>query len=195
MLMRGKDNFGEPRDDGKIELALLGKMVERLRLVEAAQMNRPFDNVTVRSTKRQPARTAPDRHCAEIEVRRIGFVDGDLVLAGGAALFQRRKIHERKEDRPLYLVGVGAGEKNDGAMRVDPRNRSLKSIGRGIGEKGEDLALIFRRVHAALHGAAEPQRQPPDAKRAVQKSHRPSQSSNYSAAASFCVVFLASSAR
>ena len=147
VFMRGDHDLRQLRDDGKIEFALLRQAIERLCFIEAAQMNRPFDDLAAGSAELQAACAAPDRYRAEIEVRRVTLIDGDLVLAGGTTLFQRRKIHERKEDGPLDFVDVAAGEKNDRPMRVDARDRFFQPMRRRIREKGEDLALILGRVH------------------------------------------------
>ena len=73
-LMRGKDDFGEPRDDGKIELAPFGKTVERLCLHRSGADEPPIRRWRPSVPPRlQPTRTAADRLCAEIEVRRVGF--------------------------------------------------------------------------------------------------------------------------
>ena len=126
----------------------------------------------------------------------MALIDGDLVLAGSAALFQRRKIHERKEDRALHLVGVGVGEKNHGPVRIDALNLSAERMGRGIGEKREDFALILGQgPWQRSDGAAGPQRRTARRKKGGAKIAPPFYIRIYSAAASLCVAFLASSAR
>ncbi len=153
MFMRGDDDFGEARGNTEIEFAPLGQTIKRLRLVEPAHVDRPFDDRAFRASKAKSARVAPDRHRAEIEIRRIGAIDGDFVFASSAALFEGRKIHEREENGALDLVDIATSKKNHRAVRIDAfYRRAIKPVSRRIAEKGEDLVLILG--HFVVHDSA-----------------------------------------
>ena len=149
----GGNAFGQIGRDAKIESPARSKFVERAFLVEAARMHRPFDDFTFLAAEVQTLVRSADRHGPEINVGRVLAVDADFVFASRAALFERRKIHEGKEDGALDLIGVGAGEKHDGAVRIDALYRILlrliKAVSRGVREEREYVVLIGNlRAHA-----------------------------------------------
>src|SRR5271154_7144040 len=117
-----------------------GDAVERRVLVEPPHVDDPFDDFALAANleRRASARNGKGR---EVNRRRIGAIDGYLCLAGGAALVERREIHEREPDRPLDLVGVGTSQKHDGGRRVDTPDRLAQSVRFGIGEKAEHCLL------------------------------------------------------
>ena len=116
--MGGGNGCGEPCCDRQIQFPARGKLIERLIIVKPAGMNRPFDDLARCAAEAKPLGGPADRQNFEIDVGRVRMIDADFVLAGGAALFERRKIHEGIIDRALDLVGVGAREKHHGAVGV-----------------------------------------------------------------------------
>ncbi len=134
------DRERELVDDRVRYAAAPGDAIERRVLVEAAHMRDPFDRFA-RAAEAQGRTLADDRQRVEIDPRRILPVDLDFGLAGLAALFERREIHERKLDRALDLIDVGAGEEDDRARGVDALDRLAEAMGPGIGKEVEDLGL------------------------------------------------------
>ena len=103
-------------------------------------MHDPFDDLAVPPDRERPA-LSRNRQRREINLRRQGAVDSDLRLASLTALVEGRQVHERKLDRPLGLVSVGASEKYDRVGGVYATHRLSKPIRPGVGEKAENRLL------------------------------------------------------
>ena len=147
--MRLPHRQGEPVNDRIGNAAAFGHPVERHGLVEAAHVRRPFDDLALPAEPERCAH-ADDRQRFEIDARRVVAIDGDLGLAGQAALLQRREIHERKPHRPLDLVDIGAGEKDRRIGGVDPSRPAVKPIRARVGEQAKDRVLRMRLVNQSL---------------------------------------------
>ena len=114
--------------------------VERLVLVEAPHLDRPFDRLA-RSVDREAAVSGSrNRHHAPVDCGRVGAVDLDLGRAGAFAFFQRRVIEERKPHRALDLEGAWACQEHRGGMGVDAGHR-LATVDFRPGEEVEDCLL------------------------------------------------------
>ena len=137
--MRFRHRAAERVRQPLIDLAALGQMVERLGLVEAAHLHRPFDRLAA-AADGKAAGPARDRHHAAIDRRRERAVDLDLGLAGRFALLQRGIIEERKTHRALDLERALAGKEYRGRMGVDARDRRA-AVGRRSGQKFHDGLL------------------------------------------------------
>ena len=137
--MRGHDRAGERICELGIDTALLGEMIERLRLVEAPHLDRPFDRLAVAAEREPPVRPARDRDHPPVERGRKRAIDLKLGLAGGLALVERRIVEEREFHRALDLQRAFAGKEDRGRMGVDA-GHLLPAVGRGIGEEFEHSA-------------------------------------------------------
>ena len=138
--MRSPDRERELVDDSVRDAAAVGYAIERRVLVEAAHVRDPFDRLA-RAADRERLAIAHDRQRVEIDPRRILPVDRDFGLAGEAALFERREVHEREPDRAFDLVDRRAGEEDDRARGVDALHRLVEAVRPGVGKKAKDLRL------------------------------------------------------
>jgi hypothetical protein len=138
--MCGRDRTTDRICESYVDASRAGEMIEGLRLVEAAHLDRPFDRLALAGNREPPIRLACDRNDAAIELRRIGAIDGDLSLAGGFALVERGIVEKRELHRPLELEGAVAGEEHHARMGVDTLDRR-SAMGRRVGEECEDRLL------------------------------------------------------
>lgn len=89
-----------------IDPSRISQMIERLRLVEAPHLDRPFHRLA-RTTDREVAvGSLRDHHYAPVYRGRVGAVDLYFGLAGGPAFRQRQIIKERKAHGALDLEGA-----------------------------------------------------------------------------------------
>jgi hypothetical protein len=86
---------------------------------------------------------ARDGHNPEIDFGRIGCVDRKLGVAGLLALGERRIVEKRETHRALDLERTLAGEEHRGRVGIDALY-VLAAVGRGVGEKGQNLVLVAR---------------------------------------------------
>ena len=121
--VRARHRPGERVGERTVDAARRGQMVERLRLVEAPHLHRPFHRLAVAADGERAVFLARDRHRAAINRRRIRSIDLDLGRAGGLALLKRRIIEERKAHGALDLEGAVAGQKDQCCMGVDSLDR------------------------------------------------------------------------
>jgi hypothetical protein len=145
----GEHRLDQRWDDRLGERAPLSQPVERLVLIEALEVYRPFHHLA-RAAEAEPAAGTGDRHRAAIERRRIGAVHRNLGLAGPPALLQGRKVHEGKAHRALDLVDVIAREEDGRAVGVDALDRPRDAMSCGVGEESEHLVL------QVCHGRSAP---------------------------------------
>ena len=117
--MESGDDLCQARHRGHAKPPLARHAVVQLRLVEAAHAEHPFDRLPIPTESEDTGLSESYRDDLEIKLRRGARVDAELVQAGLAPLLQRRKIEKRVFDRPLELVGEGAGEKDDGGVGLD----------------------------------------------------------------------------
>src|SRR3954452_3641467 len=115
-------------------------MIERLCLVEAAHLDRPFDRLAFAAYREPSIGLARDRNNAAIELGRIGAIDDNLGLAGGLAFIERGIVEKRERHRSLELEGPLAGEEHHARMSVDALDR-CSAMGGRIGEECEDRFL------------------------------------------------------
>ena len=130
-----------------VDLLRVGQMIERLRLVEAPHLHRPFHRLAGAADGERAVFLARDRHRAAVDRRREGSIDLDLGRAGGLAPVERRIIEERKAHRALDLEGALAGQKYRRGMGVDSLDRRA-AMGCGVAKKVDHRLLRgFGRVH------------------------------------------------
>ena len=143
--VRTADPQRELVDDGVRNALPLGDPVERRRLVEPAHVHDPFDDFA-RTPDRERRAVANDRQRLEIDARRVVAIDGDLGFASRPPPVERREIHERKPDRPLDLIDVGAGKKHyrvGGVRAPDPAAQPVRAR---VGEEAEHRLLQVGRL-------------------------------------------------
>ena len=129
ILMRVLDDAAERVGQCVVDLAGRNEMIERLAVVEARHVDRPFHRLALAADREAIALTRNGDHAA-IDSRRIGAVDLELGLAGRFAPFQRGKIQERKLHRAFDLERARACQKT-GRMGIDaPYARAAMRRGR-----------------------------------------------------------------
>ncbi len=133
---------GEVPEDVRRQITAIGDEIERLGLVEPLEMNRPLDRFAVAAEGEATGGITGDRDHTSIKVGGIEPIDGDLGLAGGAALGQRRQVHEGKADGALDLVDVRPGEEDGRGVGVDAFDRCRQAVRRRVGEEAEDRLLV-----------------------------------------------------
>ena len=114
-------------------------------LVEPAHVHDPFDDFA-RTPDRERRAVANDRQRLEIDARRVVAIDGDFGFASRPPLVERREIHERKPDRPLDLIDVGAGKKHDRVGGVGAPDRGAQPVRARVGEEAEHRLLRVGRL-------------------------------------------------
>jgi hypothetical protein len=139
----GGDHPAERVRQRIIDAPSLGEMIERLGLVEAAHLDRPFDHLAVTPDRKAAVGRTRDRHHAAIDLRGIALIDLDLGLAGDLALGERRKVEEREFDRALDLEHALAGEKHHRRMGIDALDFRA-AMGRRIAEQRKHRLLGSR---------------------------------------------------
>ena len=140
MRMRHGDGAAERVGEIGVDASRRGEVIEGLRLVEAAHLDRPFDRRATAVECQSPIRVARDRHDAAIDIRRIGAVDLELGRAGGLALVEGGKIQEGKAHRALDLEHTLVAQEQHRRVSVDALYLAA-ATGRGAGEKGKDRLL------------------------------------------------------
>ena len=113
------DRAGKLVGQRVVDTPILRQMIERLVLVEAPHLDRPFDRLSG-AVELQPAvGRARDRQHAPVELRGERPVDLQLRQAGGAAFGQGRVVEERKSHRALDLERAIPRQEHDRRMGVD----------------------------------------------------------------------------
>ena len=115
-------------------------MVERVVLVKARHLDRPFDGFAAAIQGEGAPGSARDRHDAPIKLRRKFAIDVEFCLAGGLALIQRRIIEKRVAHRALDLYGALAGQEHDRGVGLAAPYCGA-AIGRRIAKQGENSIL------------------------------------------------------
>jgi hypothetical protein len=145
---------------GQAFVNLARNVVERLALVEAAHVDRPFDGLAAAVQREFAAAVADDGDDAAVYFGRIGCVDLEFGFARGFALFEGRIIEERKFHRPLDLEHAVPGEEYRGGVGVDAlyvaaaiyvpgamgrvMGRVMgRAMRRGVSKKREHFVLAF----------------------------------------------------
>ena len=149
MVMHGGDGKRELGAERIVKLAALGDMVERIVLVEARHLDRPFDGFAAAVQGERTTGLARDRHDAAIKLRRKFAIDVEFRLAGGLALIQRRIIEKRVAHRALDLDGALAGQEHDRGMGLAAPYCGA-AIGRRIAEQGENSILRIGWISRSL---------------------------------------------
>ena len=122
-FMRRRHRAPEGVGEAVVDAAGVGQMIERLGLVEAGHLDRPFHRLAVAADGEGAAAGARDRHDPLVDRRRERPVDLDLGLAGGLALFERGIVEKGECHRALDLEGAPAAQKHSRRMGVDPPHR------------------------------------------------------------------------
>src|SRR5262249_18029303 len=131
----------------RLEAIVLGQRVEEQSLIEAPHHDDPIDRRAVRSKADAALRRAEKPASLLIKGGCGTPVDGQLGLASLPRQLDAGEVEIRKFYRPLQLVGVLTGEKdqrNVGLVHLDPVN-SRAVRGRGL-QKGDDLSLSFAQM-------------------------------------------------
>ena len=115
-------------------------MVERLRLVEAAHLHRPFHRLTRAADGERAVAFARDRHGAAVDCGRKRTVNLKLGRAGGLAPVKRRIVEERKPHGALDFEGAVAGQKYRRGVGIDPLDRRA-AISCGVAQKFDHRLL------------------------------------------------------
>ena len=147
--VEGGDGRSEARHRRQVEPPLACHAVKELRLVEAAHAQHPFDRLPLAAKPEGAAFAEGYREDLKIKLGRGAPVDAKLVQAGRAPLLKRRKVEKRVFDRPLHLVGEGAGQKNHGSMGLD----TLYGCGGGVIASGRPMksnTLAWRESASAM---------------------------------------------
>ncbi len=129
----------------KVDGAVVGEAIERLRLVEAVHLDRPFDGLPRAPERQRAIPLARDRDDAAIEAGRKRSIGFDFGVACGSAPFQRREIQERKAHRTLDLVGALSSQEHRGRMGVDAAHPGA-AMGRRPLQERENVVLGFDRI-------------------------------------------------
>src|SRR3974377_124318 len=122
-----------PRVGGRgIDAPRLGQMVERLRLIEAAHLHRPFHRLARAGNGKGAVFFLGDRQHAAVYLRCERAVDLHLGLTGGLSLFPGRKIEERKKHTALDLECALARQKYRRGMGINTFDRRTPVSGGGL---------------------------------------------------------------
>ena len=140
--METGDNLRQARHRGQVKPPLACHAVVELCLVESAHAEHPFDRLPLPAEAKGTAVSEGYRDHLKIKLRCRAEIDADLVQASLMPLLKRRKIEKRVFDRPFYLVGKGAGEKDDGGMGLDALyGCRRRRVGVGAPHEIQDLSL------------------------------------------------------
>ncbi len=96
--MRSRNCVRDGRNEGGIQRAGLGQMVDGLTLVEAHHLNGEFDRCAVAIDGKRSIVALRDRNHTAVDFWRELAIYSDLFIAGGLALLQRRIIQIWKPD-------------------------------------------------------------------------------------------------
>src|SRR6516164_5903496 len=122
-------------------------MVERLRLIKAAHLHRPFHRLACAGNGDGAVFFLGDRQHAAVYLWCERTVDLDLGLTGGLALCQCRIIEERKTHCAFDLECALARQKYRRGMGIDTFDRRTP-VGGGALKK-----IDYRLLHVASHAA------------------------------------------
>src|SRR3974390_3490221 len=148
--MGARDGAAQRVGERGIDAPRLGQMVERLRLIEAAHLHRPFHRLACASNGESAVFLLSNRQHAAVYLRCERAVDLDLVLAGCFALCQCRIIEERETHSALDLERALARQKYRRGMGIDTFDRRTP-VGGGSLKK-----IDYRLLHVASHAALPP---------------------------------------
>ncbi len=141
--------YGPPKRVGEraVDPLRVGEMIERLRLVEAPHLHRPFHRLAAAADGKHTVFRSRDRHGAAVDCGRVRVVYLELGRASGLAPVERRIIEERKAHGALDLEGALAGQKYRRRMGIDSLDRRA-AVGCGVAKKVDHRLLRgIGRVH------------------------------------------------
>ena len=156
--MAVEHGIGDGLGQVRVDSSRRSDAAQQRRLVEAAHVHRPFDDLAVAAERERAVGRAGDRHAAEIDLGREPTVDLHLARAGRPALLERGEVHVGKANRALDLPGVLAGEEHQVAVRLQAIDLRHVGVGRRVGQERDDGRLVSVLGDASLirHGASGP---------------------------------------
>ncbi|MFO0988452.1 MAG: hypothetical protein U1F37_13955 [Alphaproteobacteria bacterium] len=151
-LVEARDHLDRGRDMGRRQRAALGHAVEQRILLEAPHDDEPVERFA-RAADRERAVGAPhQRHDPAIELGRRAPVDAQLLLAGGAALLDRRVVDVGELHRALQLHRAIAGQEDVRDVGVDALDRAGRAVRLGALEECDERGLLRHRAQTAAPG-------------------------------------------